>query len=239
MHTFFAPDLMGGNVELPEEEAAHALRVLRLKEGERILAGERERRQGRGSVPHHRQARRQRGGALAREVPRERAQAIHLAVAPTKQIERFEWMLEKCTEIGVDRITPMITARSERTRLRRDRLEKILIAAMKQSKRAWLPRLDEAIDLQDLLQAPLPAQRIFGWCEGEREPLTKAYDRSQEALLLIGPEGDFTPEEAMQLKHRSFRPISLGEARLRTETAAVAACPWMNFRAVDRLTSPR
>ncbi len=229
MHIFFLPDLTPGLVELPGEEAGHALRVLRLKDGAAItlVDGRGTRAEGRLRIGGKREAQAEITSRLM--VPREREAAIHLAVSPTKQIERFEWMLEKCTEIGVDRITPLITARTERTKLRRDRLEKILIAAMKQSQRAWLPQLDEAIDLEKLTSTELPAQRFFGWCEGERISLSKAYDKSRDAVVLIGPEGDFTAEEAMLLKQHAFMPVSLGEARLRTETAAIAVCSWMNF----------
>jgi 16S rRNA (uracil1498-N3)-methyltransferase len=155
--------------------------------------------------------------------------AIHLAVAPTKQIDRFEWLLEKCTELGVQRITPLLTERTERAHLRHDRLLKVLVGAMKQSQRDHLPRLDAPTPLADLLSAPLPPQRFFGYCIGEHRSLMAAYTPGQDALVLIGPEGDFTPEEADQLARQQFVPVSLGAARLRTETAAVSACTWMNF----------
>lgn len=229
MHIFYLPDLTPGLVELPGEEATHALRVLRLKDGDRItlVDGRGTKAEARLRIGGKREAQAEITSRLM--VPHERKAAIHLAVAPTKQIERFEWMLEKCTEIGVDRITPLITSRTERTRLRRDRLEKILIAAMKQSQRAWLPRLDEATSLEAILRSSLPEQRFFGWCEGERNNLSSAYDRSHDAVILIGPEGDFTPEESALLTQHAFVPVSLGGARLRTETAAIAACTWMNF----------
>jgi 16S rRNA (uracil1498-N3)-methyltransferase len=166
--------------------------------------------------------------SLAR-IDHERRSRIHLVVAPTKQMERFEWMLEKCTEIGVDRITPLVTARTERGKLRRDRLERVLVGAMKQSQRAWLPQLDEMTPINDLIDRGIPAQRCFGWCEGEHRPFSKTYDPEREAIMLIGPEGDFTLEEAGLLRHHGFAAVGLGAARLRTETAAVTACSWMNL----------
>lgn len=162
-------------------------------------------------------------------VPPERKARIHLAVAPTKQMDRYEWFVEKAVEIGVDRITPVIAERSERANLRTDRLHRVAISAMKQSQRAWLPRIDEPTRLKDLLCTDLPVHRYFGWCEGEHQPLMSAYQPSNDALVLIGPEGDFTPAEASQLRRGGAVAVSLGAARLRTETAALVACTWMSL----------
>jgi 16S rRNA (uracil1498-N3)-methyltransferase len=224
MHLFHCPTLLTGALELPEEEAHHARTVLRLTEGTRVglLDGMGTIAEAEITAVDKRHLRLRVIGQ--RTVPLERKARIQLAVAPTKQIERFEWMLEKCTEIGVDRITPLITTRTERTKLRRDRLERVLISAMKQSQRAWLPKLDEATSINDLIDRGIPDQRWFGWCEGARSVLAACYRPQEEAILLIGPEGDFTPEEARHLIGR----VSLGEARLRTETAAMAACAQMN-----------
>ena len=149
-------------------------------------------------------------------------------MAPTKQMERFEWFLEKATEIGVDRITPVLTHRTERSKLRHDRMEKVLVGAMKQSQRKWLPQLDDLIKLKDL-DSTTTHQKFFGWCDGDHADLTSAYDPEQDALIVIGPEGDFTPEEAEWLIANGFQAVSLGKSRLRTETAAIAACTWMSF----------
>ena len=228
MHLFHCTTLPDGAFELPEDEAHHARSVLRLSSGARIGLLD-----GKGTVAEAGIGAMDKRRVLvsiagSRMFAPERKARIHLAVAPTKQMERFEWMLEKCTEIGVDRITPLITARGERTRLRHERLERVLIGAMKQSQRAWLPRLDEATPINDLISGAIPAQRCFGWCEGERTSLVPAYRAAEDAIMLIGPEGDFSPEEAQLLVGQGFRPVSLGNARLRTETAAVVACAWMN-----------
>jgi 16S rRNA (uracil1498-N3)-methyltransferase len=216
-------------VELPREEAEHAVRVLRLRAGDAVHLVD-----GRG----HRVL----AALIAAEARSCTATvqavvpsgipvlpAIHLAVAPTKQIDRFEWMLEKCTELGVQRITPLLTERTERGHLRHDRLLKVLVGAMKQSQRDHLPLLDAPTTLAALLAGPLPAQRFYGYCLGAHRPLMAAYAPGQEALVAIGPEGDFTPDEAERLTQQGFAAVSLGAARLRTETAAVAACTWMNF----------
>lgn len=229
MHLFYCPDPLVDLVELPEEEAHHAVSVLRLKVGDRIglLDGKGNSAEadlievGKRRVVAEVQERTQHGP--------ERLARIHLAVAPTKQMDRYEWFVEKAVEIGVDRITPLITARSERSKLRVDRLHRVAVSAMKQSQRTWLPQVDEPIKLNPLLATTLPAQRLFGWCEGERTSLMNAYGTTSDVLLLIGPEGDFTVEEADQLRKAGFRAVSMGDARLRTETAALAACTWMSL----------
>lgn len=228
MHLFHCPDLTPAFIELPEEEAHHAMNVLRLTVGSTIGLLD-----GKGTFAEAEVLEATRRKYTARvmrkevEAPERRAR-IHLAVAPTKQMDRFEWFLEKATEIGVDRITPVFTHRTERNKLRQDRMQKVLVGAMKQSRRKWLPQLDEPRRLKELTTIPAP-QKFFGWCEGDHASLTTAYDQMKDALLLIGPEGDFTPEEAELLLSNGFQAVSLGKARLRTETAAVVACTWMNF----------
>lgn len=228
MHLFHCPDLAPALVELPEEEAHHAVNVLRLSAGSTIGLLD-----GKGTFAEAEVVEASRKKCVVRilrketEAPERRAR-IHLAVAPTKQMDRFEWFLEKATEIGMGRITPLLTHRTERDKLRQDRLEKVMMGAMKQSQRKWLPQLDELTELKEAAFIAAP-QKLFGWCEGEHVDLTSAYDPVKDALLLIGPEGDFTPEEAELLLANGFHAVSLGKARLRTETAAIAACTWMNF----------
>lgn len=229
MHLFHCPDLLGDLIDLPEEEAHHATSVLRLTRGAQVglLDGAGTRATGEVELVSKR-------GCTVRIVERnvsapERAARIHLAVAPTKQMDRYEWLVEKAVEIGVDRITPLITERTERGRLRVDRLQRVAISAMKQSQRAWLPRIDELSTLKQLLAEGLTDQRYFGWCEGEHRSLMERYDPGQDVLVLIGPEGDFTASEAALLRATGFAAVSIGTARLRTETAALTACTWMSL----------
>ncbi len=227
MHLFHCPELSTDLVVLPAEEAHHALHVLRLPLGEKIglLDGK-----GQLAVAELIEVGKRSCTAqvLEREQRlRERKASIHLAVAPTKQMERLEWFVEKATEIGVDRITPIVTKRGERRVLKHERLLKVMIGAMKQSQRAWLPHLDELTPVH-LLETAAP-QQFFGWCEGEHAAFTSAYNPGQDALVLIGPEGDFTAEEAEALRGKGFKAVGLGAARLRTETAALAACTWMSL----------
>ncbi|MEO8734238.1 MAG: RsmE family RNA methyltransferase [Flavobacteriales bacterium] len=228
MHLFHCPDLGPALAELPEEEAHHAVNVLRLSTGSIIGLLD-----GYGSYAEAELVEATKKKCTVRILRKEtdgpeRHARIHLAVAPTKQMERFEWFLEKATEIGVDRITPLLTHRTERDKLRADRMEKVLIGAMKQSQRRWLPKLDKLTKLKDL-DASNAQQKFFGWCEGEHVDLTSAYDPKKHALMVIGPEGDLSPEEAELLMAQGFQAVSLGMARLRTETAAIAACAWMSF----------
>ncbi|MDQ3100216.1 MAG: 16S rRNA (uracil(1498)-N(3))-methyltransferase [Bacteroidota bacterium] len=229
MHIFHTPDLEGEIIVLPDEEAHHAMAVLRSRTGDRIGLVN-----GKGTTADAEIIQIDKKicevRVLERKVhPPERFSKIHLAVAVTKQIDRFEWFLEKAVELGVDRITPLFTERSERNKVRLDRLEKVMIAAMKQSKRAWLPVLDEAIHLKELLKWDLPAQRYFGWCEGEHQQLMNRYTMASDAIVLVGPEGDLSSSEAAQLMEQKMEPVAIGEARLRTETAALAACTWMSL----------
>jgi len=228
MHLFHCPDLSQLVAELPAEEAHHAVNVLRLSVGDPIGLLD-----GNGGFAEAEIEEATKCRCLARiarkdSVGPERTAHIHIAVAPTKQMERFEWFLEKATEIGVDSITPVLTHRTERSKLRHDRMEKVLVGAMKQSQRKWLPQLDDLIKLKDL-DSTTTHQKFFGWCDGDHADLTSAYDPEQDALIVIGPEGDFTPEEAEWLIANGFQAVSLGKSRLRTETAAIAACTWMSF----------
>lgn len=229
MHLFHCPDLLADLIELPEEEAHHATAVLRLASGARIGVLD-----GKGTRALAIIESVSKRGCTARitersTTPPERTAPIHLAMAPTKQMDRYEWFVEKAVEIGVDRITPLVTDRTERAKLRIDRLQRVAISAMKQSQRSWLPRIDELTTLKQLLAQDLPVQRYFGWCEGEHRSLMDAYDPGSPALVLIGPEGDFSAEEAERLRSEGFTAVAIGNARLRTETAALASCTWMSL----------
>lgn len=235
MNLFYIPALASELVELPTEEAHHAAHVLRMQVGDRIglLDGLGTRAEAElVEVTKKRVVARITARVLS---PGERTAHIHIAVAPAKQNERIEWFVEKAVELGVDRITPLLTARGERTRLRTDRLQRVAIAAMKQSQRSWLPQIDEATPLSILLQQELPRQRYFGWCEGEHVSLMKAYAPTSDALVLIGPEGDFSAEEAEDLRTEGFTAVSIGNSRLRTETAALAVCAWTSLAQQGRL----
>jgi 16S rRNA (uracil1498-N3)-methyltransferase len=149
---------------------------------------------------------------------------LHMAIAPTKQIDRLEWFLEKATEIGVQEFTPIWCSNSERKQVKTDRLEKILISAMKQSKQAYLPVLNEPCEFKSFVSTYDAHEKYIAHCyEGEKKHLKHAY-KGGDVIVLIGPEGDFTPEEVQLAIENKFAPVSLGVTRLRTETAGLAAC---------------
>ncbi len=152
---------------------------------------------------------------------------LHLAVAPTKLNDRYEWFLEKATEIGVTEITPVFCNHSERTKINLERYEKILQSAMKQSLKAHLPKLNKAISFKQFIElnAENSAKKYIAHCaEGTKTSLKKVLHTGEDILILIGPEGDFALSEIELALHNDFRAVSLGESRLRTETAAVVAC---------------
>lgn len=151
--------------------------------------------------------------------------SIHIAIAPTKSIERFEWFLEKATEIGIHRISPIICEHSERKVLKTDRLHKILVAAMKQSQRTYLPVLEAPSSFDDFIKAARADQKLIAHCDNSsKQDLKKVIQKGAQVCLLIGPEGDFSPAEIEKAHAAGFQPVSLGEKRLRTETAALMGC---------------
>lgn len=158
---------------------------------------------------------------------------LHIAIAPTKNMDRFEWFAEKSTEIGIQSIIPFVSENSERKVLKLDRLEKILIAAMKQSLRFYKPKMQEIKDLKSIISLPFEGQKFI--CHLEKENikfLSKELKPGHDSLILVGPEGDFTSEEIELAKSNGFIPVALGEYRLRTETAAVVACQVFNQKQI-------
>ena len=230
MHLFFAPDFSAERPFLPEEEARHALKVLRLGIGDAVRVTD-----GRGSFYEATvagaDAKKCRLAVLRHEPESgKKSFTIHVAVAPTKNTDRTEWLVEKCVEIGVDQISFVLCERSERRHFNPDRVEKIAVAAMKQSLKAYLPQLDELVPLHEFLQRPLPGHKyIAHLVEGERQLLQRVVPAAGAYCVLIGPEGDFSPGEVAAALGNGFVPVSLGESRLRTETAGIVACHILNL----------
>ena len=148
---------------------------------------------------------------------------ISIAISLLKNASRFEWFLEKATEIGVTEIQPLICDRTEHTRFRHDRMNGILIAAMLQSQQAWLPVLHEPVAFDVFVKQSVYQQKLIAHCEEDKKQFIKDLDMSNETQILIGPEGDFSPEEIKLALDNKFLPVSLGETRLRTETAGIVA----------------
>lgn len=232
MHRFFAPDI-ADELALPEEESRHCVRVLRLVEGDEIevIDGAGMLYRCRITMAHIKHCAVE---IVSQEAcPPHWGSKIMLAVAPTKNLDRIEWMAEKCTEMGVDRITPLLCRHSERKVLKTERLHKILVSAMKQSLKAQLPQLDELMPIEDFLAEVGDKQRFIAYCDeslprNERKSLAQVYDPCRDAVVMIGPEGDFDPQEVAAAVKAGFVPVTLGESRLRTETAALMAVAMMH-----------
>jgi len=150
---------------------------------------------------------------------------LHLAVAPTKMNDRFEWFLEKATEIGIQEITPIFCDRSERKVINRDRFEKIILSAMKQCNETFLPKLNEAISFKEFIKQQKNGLQLIAHCEEtDKKSLKEVLKPNEDVTILIGPEGDFSEKEIALALENNYKPVTLGNTRLRTETAAVVAC---------------
>ena len=232
MQLFYTPDLKPENPHyfLSEEESKHCIRVLRLIVNDAVQLVD-----GRGGLynavitdAHPKRTILKITSAI--QSFNKRNHYLHIAFAPTKNIERTEWFLEKATEIGVDEISPIICHRSERKEVKVDRLNKIITSAIKQSIKAYHPILNEAITFNQLLAKPFTGQKFIAHCEKmDKTQLQREITRYGRYLILIGPEGDFTPNEIDMALKNDFKAITLGESRLRTETAALEACFEANF----------
>jgi len=154
-----------------------------------------------------------------------KAHSLHMVVAPTKMNDRYEWFLEKATEIGVDEITPIICERSERKMVKLERMQRVIESAMKQSLQTYLPKLNEPIPFTEFLEKPITGLQFIAHCEdSERHELKRRIVADQDLTILIGPEGDFSPSEIKSALDKGYLPVSMGKTRLRTETAAIVAC---------------
>jgi len=225
MLTCFAPDLTpaSANYQLSEDESKHAVRVLRLgiSDAVELLDGHGGRYQAAVAEANPKRCQLR---ITAHETVAPRPYFTHVAVAPTKNLDRLEWFVEKAVEVGVERISFLRCARSERRELKLDRLQKIAVSAMKQSGQAWLPQLDDMRDYAEFVTTAAPETCFIAHLEkGERTALAQVAGAGPGCCVLIGPEGDFTPGEIALALGRGIRPVTLGASRLRTETAALAA----------------
>lgn len=229
MYLFYTPGISGSYYELNEEESRHCIKVLRHRAGDIIHLID-----GTGGFYKAR---------VIEENPKrtplevveyiseygKRNHYLHIAIAPTKNIERFEWFLEKATEIGIDEITPLICDRSERKEIKTERLNKIITSAVKQSVKAYHPTLQQPVKFKEFIKHT-DGQKFIAHCmNGDKFSLKQCLERGSRYTVLIGPEGDFTPSELSEAAAVNFAPVTLGASRLRTETAALEACFEVNF----------
>ena len=225
MQLFYNPAISSEDKEVifPKDESKHILKVLRKKEGDNLNITN-----GKGFLfsaeiieANHNKCK---AKITAVEQERDKKYHIHLAVAPTKMNDRFETFLEKATEIGLDKITPIICDHSERKVVKINRFERVLQSAMKQSLHYSIPEISEAISFQEFIQQEQNEQKFIAHCEeNEKKSLQKELEPGKNYTILIGPEGDFSSEEIKSAIKAGFVPVTLGNTRLRTETAAIVA----------------
>ena len=230
MHLFYTPDLLTDTYRLSEEESKHCVRVLRLTEGEKLFLVD-----GKGLFCEAVIISANPKACILNVTNRKsnyakRDYQLTIGVAPTKNIDRYEWFLEKATEIGIDIIIPLLSRYSERKEIKPERLEKVMVSAMKQSIKAYLPILNPMQTFKKTISDPFSGHKFIAHCyEGEKPLLRDVVEKGKDVLILIGPEGDFSTEEVELAISEGFIPVSLGTSRLRTETAALAACHTVNL----------
>lgn len=225
MHWFYSNEIIGHLFTTSQEESKHISRVLRLKVGDLACFTDGLGKTMKCTLIDDSPKKCKFEVIENTIVPKPRDFNLHIAVAPTKNIARFEWFLEKATEIGIDEITPLVSDHSERMKLKAERFEKILQSAIKQSQQSWKPRLNELTPLESLIVNDHSEQKFIAYVSDSHTTLLKeTLLPKKDVLILIGPEGDFSESEIRLAIENNFSPISLGANRLRTETAALVAC---------------
>lgn len=231
MQLFFCNNIIDGLATLDEEEARHCTQVLRKRLGDQMHFVDGEGGWYEGVIASLNKKNCTIEITKVIQAFQKPKANIHIAIAPTKNIARFEWFLEKATEIGISQVTPLLCQRSERKNIRNDRLEKVLLSAMKQSLKAYLPKLAPLTSFQTFVESFPESEKCYiAHCGKEvNHHLKDNCLPGQDVTILIGPEGDFSEEEIELAKAKSFQEITLGKSRLRTETAGVVACHIVNL----------
>jgi len=231
VNIFYAPDIEGGIYKLNRTESRHTVRVLRMRKNTVVKLTD-----GRGTLYT---------GVIEDPDPdqctiaitsaehnfEKRDYHLHIAISPLKNPDRFEWFVEKVTEIGVDEITPLICEYSEKKSVKAERIENIITSAMKQSLKAFRPLLNQAVQFNDFIKTRYQGTKYIATCDNsvKRILLKDRYKKGDDAIILIGPEGDFSSPEVRMASEAEFIPSDLGKVRMRTETAGVAACHSIYF----------
>ena len=231
MQIFYAPDIEGDTYELDENESKHIIKVLRKKKGTEVQLID-----GRGNLydgiiqtPDHRKCIIAITGKISDF--EKRNYRLHIAISPLKNSERFEWFIEKSVEIGVDEITPLICRNTEKQGLKTERINNIIISAMKQSLKATGTILNAPCPFNTFINTDTEAKRVIAHCNVlfERKKISEVCSVNEDVLILIGPEGDFSEAEIKSALIKGYNPVHLGNSRLRTETAGLAACHSIYF----------
>ncbi|MFZ0282557.1 MAG: 16S rRNA (uracil(1498)-N(3))-methyltransferase [Bacteroidales bacterium] len=230
MQIFYAPEVKGSGCVLDPIESGHCVRVLRMKKGSSVTLVD-----GKGNLyegfisdpnPH--------GCEITitetKKDFEKRDYRLHIAISPLKNYDRFEWFVEKSVEIGIDEITPILCRNTEKPGIKADRINNIIISAMKQSVKAFRPVLNQMVTFEEFQDLDLPGNRMIAHCrKSERSRIDRVYRKGEDAVILIGPEGDFTEEEVARAVNNGYKPVHLGMSRLRTETAGICACHSIYF----------
>jgi len=226
MQIFYCANVSDGRALFSREESGHCLKVLRMRRGESLSFTD-----GKGTLYE---------GVISDDNPEgmtvtvtsavsrygRRNYRIHIAISPLKNEDRLEWFIEKAVETGIDEITPLICNRTEKKKIRRERLENLILSATKQSVRCYLPHLNEPVPFNEFIKSPYTGKKLIASYDPDivRTAITSSFCRDEEVTILIGPEGDFTSDELTNAITAGFVPVHIGSSRLRTETAGVAAC---------------
>ena len=231
MQLFYNPEITeeSSQIVFSKEESNHIVKVLRKQVGDKLQITN-----GKGwlfnaeiSIPNIKKCI---ATIVSKEKQQQRLIKLHVAVAPTKMNDRYEWFLEKATEIGIETITPIICDHSERKIIKPERFEKIIQSAMKQSLNCYLPKLNDPIPFKEFIKQDFSGQRFIAHCEEtKRKSFKSELTPNHDVTILIGPEGDFSVKEIEIAIANKFIPVTLGETRLRTETAAIVACHSVAF----------
>ncbi len=231
MQIFYAPDINGDSYTMDENESKHIIRVLRMKKGTgvRLIDGKGNLYEGVIENPDPKSCTISITGMTGEF--EKRNYHLHIAISPLKNPERFEWFVEKSVEIGVDEITPLICRNTEKPGIKQERINNIIISAMKQSLKATRTKLNAPADFSEFIRIEKAGKRLIAHCSDsyERYKISDVYSKNEKVTVLIGPEGDFSDEEIKKASENGFLNIHLGRSRLRTETAGVAACHSIYF----------
>lgn len=225
MNIFYVAEIEGDVVFMDEVESGHAIRALRMNKGDEVIVTDGKGGWFTGVIENPHPKKCSIRIISAQYNFEKRGYSLTIAVAPTKNSERMEWFLEKATEIGIDQFIPIRCSFGERKNINLSRLEKIALSAMKQSLKAWLPAITVMVSFNDLIAQPYDGKKLIAHCYPGIKPYLKdVVHLGENVLILIGPEGDFSPEEVKLAIEAGFQEVSLGHSRLRTETAALVAC---------------
>jgi 16S rRNA (uracil1498-N3)-methyltransferase len=231
MQIFYAPEINSDNYTLSENESKHIIRVLRMRQGTsvRLIDGKGNLYDGEISNSNPKKC-----NIIIRSVIKDfekRNYLLHIAISPLKNPERLEWFIEKSVEIGIDEITPLICRNTEKSGIKSDRINNLIISAMKQSLKATKTILNTPCLFNDFIARYSKGNRMIAHCNDsfKRSKISEVYLKDEDAIILIGPEGDFSDEEIKNATHQGFSQVHLGNSRLRTETAGIAACHAIYF----------